>query len=102
NVRELHNCLERAIAVTSFEQIVVEDLPEKVRSYRGTVFQSSGGDEELMLSLEEIERRHILRVLQSVGGSRATASERLGIDRKTLYRKLERYGVPKERGGSGS
>jgi two-component system response regulator HydG len=96
NVRELQNCLERAIAVTSFEEIVVEDLSERVRSYRSAVVAGAGGEEEL-LSLEEVERRHILRVLQAVGGSRAAAAERLGIDRKTLYRKLERYGVPRER-----
>jgi two-component system response regulator HydG len=98
NVRELHNCLERAIAVTSFEQIVVDDLPEKVRNYSGAVVQGSSGDEELLLSLEEIERRHILRVLHAVGGSRAAAAERLGIDRKTLYRKLERWGVDRAGG----
>ena len=42
--------------------------------------------------LEEIERRHILRVLKAVSGNKTTAAEVLGFDRRTLYRKLERYG----------
>ena len=56
---------------------------------------ATASDEELHLSLEQVEQRHILRVLSAAGGSRAEAAERLGIDRKTLYRKLERHGVPK-------
>jgi two-component system response regulator HydG len=42
--------------------------------------------------MEEVERRHILRVLKAVGGNKTTAAEILGFDRRTLYRKLERYG----------
>jgi DNA-binding NtrC family response regulator len=51
---------------------------------------------ELLLSLEEIERRHILRVLDAKEGNKVAASQSLGIDRKTLYRKLVRYGVERE------
>ena len=43
------------------------------------------------MPLEEVERRHILRVLQAVGGNRTLAAKILGLDRKTLYRKLERF-----------
>ena len=50
-------------------------------------------DNELELSLAEIERRHILRVLQAHGGNKLAAAQVLKIDRKTLYRKLARYGV---------
>ena len=46
-----------------------------------------------MPPLEEVERRYILRVLEAVNGHRTRAAEVLGLDRKTLYRKLERYGV---------
>ena len=47
---------------------------------------------DVLVTVEEIERRHILMVLQSVKGHRTQASQILGLDRKTLYRKLERYG----------
>jgi two-component system response regulator HydG len=43
--------------------------------------------------MEEVERRYILRVLKTVGGNKTTAAKVLGFDRRTLYRKLERYGV---------
>ena len=43
--------------------------------------------------MEEVERRYILRVLEAVGGNKTPAAQVLGLDRKTLYRKLERYGV---------
>jgi two-component system response regulator HydG len=47
---------------------------------------------DVLLPLEEVERRHILRVLDSVDGNKTLAAQILGVDRKTLYRKLERYG----------
>ena len=43
--------------------------------------------------LDEIERRHILKVMDAVGGNKTMAAQILGLDRKTLYRKLERYGA---------
>jgi two-component system response regulator HydG len=45
--------------------------------------------------MEEVERRHIQRVLQAVNGNKSQAAQVLGFDRKTLYRKLERYGEVK-------
>jgi two-component system response regulator HydG len=50
-------------------------------------------DTSQLLTLEEVERRYILRVLEATGGHRTKAAELLGLDRKTLYRKLERWGV---------
>jgi DNA-binding NtrC family response regulator len=91
NVRELQNCLERAVALTRFEQIVVDDLPEKVRDYRSSAVIVDSEDPMELLSMHEVERRYILRVLQAVGGNKTQAAEILGLDRKTLYRKLERY-----------
>ena len=44
-----------------------------------------------LVPLEEVERRYILRVLEAVGGNKTQAAQVLGLDRKTLYRKLERY-----------
>lgn len=50
-------------------------------------------DRELLLPMREVERRHILRVLQATGGNRTEAARILGLDRKTLYRKLLSYGA---------
>jgi len=93
NVRELQNCIERAVALTSYEAITVEDLPERVRSYQRQRVLPGGDDPEELVPLEEIEKRYILRVLDAVGGNRTLAASTLGVDRKTLYRKLERYGA---------
>jgi DNA-binding NtrC family response regulator len=90
NVRELQNCIERAVALTSYEQLTVEDLPERIRDYRGPSNPGQEQDLSELVSLEEMERRYIQRVLETVGGSRTLASRILGVDRKTLYRKLGR------------
>jgi two-component system, NtrC family, response regulator AtoC len=92
NVRELSNCLERAVALAHFEEIQVEDLPDKIRS-RARAPSLSGHDLPELLTLEEVERRHVLRVLEACNGNRTDAAKMLGLDRKTLYRKLLRWGV---------
>jgi len=94
NVRELGNCLERAVALAHYEEIQVEDLPDKVRTQptrRSTSL--SGTDLPELLSLEVVERRHVLRVLEACNGNRTDAAKMLDLDRKTLYRKLLRWGV---------
>jgi two-component system, NtrC family, response regulator AtoC len=93
NVRELQNCIERAVALTRYDTIVVEDLPEKIREYRSSNIVVATEDASQLLPMEEVERRYILRVLKTVGGNKTTAAKVLGFDRRTLYRKLERYGV---------
>jgi two-component system response regulator HydG len=93
NVRELRNCIERAVALTRFEEITVADLPEAIQDYRRSRLVLDLDDPGALPPLEEVERRYILRVLESVGGHRTRAAEILRLDRKTLYRKLERYGV---------
>lgn len=91
NVRELQNCMERAVALTSFEQIVVEDLPDKVRTTRSHQEVETAEDPAELPPLAEIERRYILRVLEAVHGSKSQAADLLGLDRRTLYRKLKLY-----------
>jgi len=97
NVRELGNCLERAVALAHFEEIQVEDLPEKIRNQQTRRSTSlSGSDVPELLTLEEVERRHVIRVLEACHGNRTDAAKILGLDRKTLYRKLLRWGVSDE------
>jgi two-component system response regulator HydG len=95
NVRELGNCIERAVALTRFEELQVDDLPEKIRSSRRSAAMS-GTDITELLTLEEVERRHVLRVLEACDRNRTDAAKMLGLDRKTLYRKLLRWGVTDE------
>jgi DNA-binding NtrC family response regulator len=97
NVRELGNCLERAVALAHFEEIQVEDLPEKIRSQptRRSI-SMTGTDHPELMSLEEVERRHVLRVLEACQGNRTDAAKILDLDRKTLYRKLLRWGMSDE------
>ncbi|HEY2736556.1 MAG TPA: sigma-54 dependent transcriptional regulator, partial [Polyangiales bacterium] len=93
NVRELQNCMERAVALTRFEEILVEDLPDKVQSYKRSQVVLDSGDPSELVSLDELERRYILRVLEALNGNKTLAAQTLGLDRKTLYRKLQQYGV---------
>ena len=92
NVRELENCIERAVALASFDQLAVSDLPEKVRAFRASQLVLSSDDPTTLVSLEELEQRYVVRVLESVAGNKAAAARILGIERKTLYRMLERWG----------
>lgn len=91
NVRELRNIIERAVALTRYDRIAVEDLPEKIRDYRGSTLRIDTGDPAELAPLEEVERRYILQVVDAVGGNRTQAAKILGLDRKTLYRKLNEY-----------
>jgi two-component system, NtrC family, response regulator AtoC len=92
NVRELANCMERAVALTRNESISVADLPEKIRTYRTSHVLVAATDPTELVPMEEVEKRYILRVLEAVGGNKTLAAQVLGLDRKTLYRKLDRYG----------
>jgi DNA-binding NtrC family response regulator len=93
NVRELQNCIERGVALTRYDQLVVDDLPEKIRNYRSSDLILASDNPSELVSMEEVEQRYVLRVLEAVGGNKTLAARVLGFDRKTLYRKLERYGA---------
>jgi transcriptional regulator with PAS, ATPase and Fis domain len=92
NVRELENCIERAVALASFDQIAVSDLPEKIRAFRATQIVLSSEDPSTFVTLEELERRYVARVLEGMNNNKAATARILGIERKTLYRMLERWG----------
>jgi two-component system response regulator HydG len=82
--------MERAVALTRFEQIGVDDLPEKVRDYRRSHVIVTSDDPSELVPLEEVERRYIVRVMEAVGGNKTAAARILGIERKRLYRMLDR------------
>jgi DNA-binding NtrC family response regulator len=93
NVRELCNVLERASIIANGGEIQLEHLPADLRRA-----SDAGDDKEdevspLDLSLEAAERDQIRRALDSAGGRRVTAARLLGLSRRTLYRKLDKYGI---------
>jgi DNA-binding NtrC family response regulator len=88
NVRELEHCIVSAAASARYDHITAADLPERVRGQDALAPEQDVND---LISLRELERQHILEVLRSVGGNKALTSRRLGLDRKTLYRKLKEY-----------
>ncbi len=88
NVRELANAVERGVALTRFESLTPEDMPDRIRSARAPVALALEEGSELV-SLAELERRYVRRVLAAVRGNKAAAARILGVDRTTLYRRLE-------------
>jgi len=84
NVRELRNLMERLTVLSSGEEIASADVALHLGA---PAAEAEAG----LLSLDEIERRHIIKVLQNTGGNRARAAKILGIDPKTLYNKLKSY-----------
>ena len=96
NVRELRNCIERAVALARFDEVIVEDLPAQVRDYSASHVLVAANDPTELVPLDEVERRYIERVMEAVGGNKRQAAQILGLDRTTLYRKLERWSPRKE------
>jgi two-component system, NtrC family, response regulator AtoC len=91
NVRELQNSIEHGVALTRYDQLTVDDLPQRIREHVPSKGIVLGEDLSQLLPMEEVERRYILRVVEAVGGNKTLAAQTLGMDRKTLYRKLESY-----------
>ncbi len=90
NVRELENALERATLLTKGDVIEVRALPERIVERRAEPLAADR--QAANPTLEVIERAYITWILQQEGGNKTRASEALGIDPSTLYRKLARYG----------
>jgi DNA-binding NtrC family response regulator len=90
NVRELRNAMEHGVVMTLFEKIVPEDLPQKIQLHTGrSLFWETDKPAEL-ISLDEMTERYIAYVLKMTKGNQTLASQILAIDRKTLYRRLQK------------
>lgn len=87
NVRELENVIQRAIALSQHEVILPEDLPTFMREDRDVNLIEKGLGQKY--TIDQLEKEYIRKVLIEVGGNKTKAAEILGLDRKTLYRKLE-------------
>jgi two-component system response regulator HydG len=88
NVRELENCIARAVALARYDELTVEDLPERVRAYRVGQAMNEAMD---VVPLAELEKRHVQRALAHFDGNKTQVAQVLGIDRRTLYRMIERW-----------
>ncbi len=84
NIRELENVIGNACMMVDGTVIDVSDLPEEVRRQSGNV----EGQDESLISLQELQKRHMKRVLERVGGNKSQAAEILGISRATIYQLL--------------
>jgi DNA-binding NtrC family response regulator len=93
NVRELRNSIERAVTLTRGEIVEAHDLPRKVQEYRSEHLLVVGDDPSEIAPLEEVERRYIIKAIDAFGGNKTKAARALGIGRKTLYRRLEAFGI---------
>jgi DNA-binding NtrC family response regulator len=99
NVRELKNALDYAVTVAEFDHLSESDLPEAVHARRNHSGDTRADDPRW----SAVERQHIEAVLRSVDGNRARAARLLGIDRRTLHRKLDRLAIdvpPRSRPGA--
>lgn len=108
NIRELENLIERAVVLHEGERIEMRDLPADLRKESGAPTASPTGavskeesdpdftPEGTPLSLEELERIQIVRVLRYTEGRRERAAQILGVTRRTLYQKIKRYGIREE------
>jgi DNA-binding NtrC family response regulator len=95
NVRELESAIEYAVLHARGNEIVPDDLPAKLQSdqVRSSARSPLSALFEDLPALDELERRYLLYVLEVAGGNRTRAAEILGIDRRTLYRMIERHRV---------
>jgi two-component system response regulator HydG len=101
NVRELENCMERAVAFARYDQITVDDLPAKVSKYDADHFAVTANEANEIVTLAVVERRYIERVLALLGGNKSRAAQVLGIDRRTLHRKVDLWQKNGADGNSG-
>jgi two-component system response regulator HydG len=93
NVRELQNCMERAVTLCRYTELTVDDLPDKIRNWQPKHIVLDSDDLSEFVPMDTIERNYVERVFEAAGRNKSLAASILGFNRKTLYRKLRRYGI---------
>jgi len=97
NVRELENTVERLAIFCTSNAIAAEDVERLTARERAASAAAAGGTQHaLAATLLDMERQHILRALREADGNKSLAARRLGIERKTLYKKARRLGIDLE------
>ena len=93
NIRELRNCVERAVVLAQGEWIDVDDLALTKLAVAGDTGKAAAAQSSSFtpMTIEEVERRHVLATLAAVGGNKTKAAAILGIERSTLDRKLAKW-----------
>jgi len=92
NIRELQNCIERAVALSKGDVLGLEDLPAHIREFKGHNFVLPLENPQELLPMDEVEKRYVKQVLMAVNGNKTQAAACLGFDRRTLHRKLKEWG----------
>lgn len=92
NVRELENIIQRAIALTEGDIIKVENLPQDLQKLDINMIDGSG-----LLTMEEVEKEHIARVLEKTGNNKNLAARILNLPRTTLWRKLKKFDLLRDK-----
>jgi len=95
NVRELENVIERAVILSDGNEIESDALPDKIREKEPSSQQLIM--EKVQVTLEELEREYLLKVLDDTNWQKKKASSILGINASTLYRKIQRYGLERDK-----
>ncbi|TMA48344.1 MAG: sigma-54-dependent Fis family transcriptional regulator, partial [Deltaproteobacteria bacterium] len=90
NIRELAHVLERGVALAQHEVLSVEDLPSELQDGAPATWPTASSDRP---TLQELKRRYIRQVLEETGGNVSRTAAVLGVDRRSLYRMLQRYGL---------
>jgi len=93
NIRELMNSVERAVVLSRTEYLGEDDLPMILMGMKEEAGKDPGDHIPSDLPLEDVEKASILKTLEAAGGNKSEASRRLGITRRTLHKKLKKYGV---------
>ena len=95
NVRELRTAVEHAVVLSKSEMVQLKDLPHSVQS-RGVIQSEVQLNQPIIekgVTLEEAEKQLIIRTIKECRGNRTAAAKKVGISRRTLHRKLHRYGL---------
>lgn len=90
NIRELRNCIERMVVLSRENHLDISDVPRNIRDASGganTMIQANGD------TIDDHEKALILKTLDECGGNRTLAAKKLGISRRTLYRRLDEYNM---------
>jgi two-component system response regulator PilR (NtrC family)/two-component system response regulator HydG len=91
NVRELQNVIESAAILTTKDYIADQEISEQLEKSSGA--QKHGSSYGDNLTLEEVERQHIARILEKTSGNKVQAATILGLSRRSLYRKIAKLGI---------
>ncbi|MEE9268969.1 MAG: sigma-54 dependent transcriptional regulator [Candidatus Krumholzibacteria bacterium] len=95
NVRELENVIERAVILEDSDKIGIESLPDNIRCRERTSQRLI--TDKAQVTLEELEKEYLIKVLEDTNWQKKRASAILGINASTLYRKIQRYGLEARR-----